>query len=385
MLLDPKTALLIAALLVLLNGLVLAYMRTDLPQDLRPAIRSWQQGTFLQALAYFFFASQEFFSIVVAMPLANSLLFVGLTCYWRALRQFNHQRDHWRMLLPMLIGTAFIFWFSIVFPSRTLRVAIGSLTMAIITAASAWDIGKYRRIPPPRSGRLLVGVFGTTAIFMIWRCLYAPFGISEEDSALVPSGLRTATSLVLLVLQGVATTGFLLLCTERIRRQLERAVSTDFLTGTLSRRSITEAGARGIENAIQNRQKYAVAIVDIDYFKRINDEHGHAAGDLVLKSIADSLRSVCRGSDLVGRLGGEEFAVLIEGADHEKARMAADRMRLAISSTLIKLKAEHIPVTASVGIACLNPDETSFDQVLQRADAALYCAKGQGRNCVVLA
>ncbi|MGH8107553.1 MAG: GGDEF domain-containing protein [Arenimonas sp.] len=385
MLLDPKTALLIVALLVLLNGMILAYMRTDLPLDLRTSIRSWQQGTFLQAVAYLCFASQEFFSIVFAMPLANSLLYVGMTCYWRALRQFNHQRDRWRLILPMALGAVLIFWFSFVFPSRILRVASGSLIMAIITGACAWDIARYRRIPPPRSARLLIGIFAATALFMVWRCIYSFNGVSEVDSALVPSGLRTATSLVLLAFQGMTTTGFLLLCTERIRRQLERAVSTDFLTGTLSRRSITEAGARGIENAILNKQKYAVAVVDIDYFKRINDQHGHAAGDLVLKSIANALRSVCRGSDLVGRLGGEEFAVLIEGADHEKARMAAERMRLAISSTPIKLNAEPIPVTASVGIACLDPEETTFDQVLQRADAALYRAKDQGRDCAVLA
>ncbi|MGH8106098.1 MAG: hypothetical protein ACREO2_07255, partial [Arenimonas sp.] len=213
MLLDPKTALLIVALLVLLNGMILAYMRTDLPLDLRTSIRSWQQGTFLQAVAYLCFASQEFFSIVFAMPLANSLLYVGMTCYWRALRQFNHQRDRWRLILPMALGAVLIFWFSFVFPSRILRVASGSLIMAIITGACAWDIARYRRIPPPRSARLLIGIFAATALFMVWRCIYSFNGVSEVDSALVPSGLRTATSLVLLAFQGMTTTGFLLLCT----------------------------------------------------------------------------------------------------------------------------------------------------------------------------
>ncbi len=385
MLLDPRTALIIAALLVLLNGMVLAYMRTDLPLDLRPAAKSWLQGTIMQAGAFLFFALQDFIPIVIAMPVANALLLAGLACYWHAIRKFNHQRITWRVILPPALGIGLIIFFSLVFPARISRVVIGSLTIAVITAGCAWDLAKYRRLPPPRSGRLLIGVFSLTSLYMIGRSVYAPMALSEHSSALTPSGLQTLTSLVLLALQGVTTTGFLLLCTERIRRQLERAVSTDFLTGTFSRRSITEAGTRAVENAIQNKQRFAVAIVDIDYFKRINDQYGHAAGDVVLKSIADALRSVCRGTDLVGRLGGEEFAVLIEGADDEKARMAADRMRLAISSTLIKLKAEPIPITASVGIACLSPEETTFDQVLQRADVALYCAKNKGRNCVVLA
>lgn len=387
MLLDPRTALIIAALLVLLNGMVLAYMRNDLPPDLRPATWSWQQGTIMQAGGFLFFALQDFLSLAVAMPVANSLLLIGLTSYRHAIRKFNHQRITWRVILPTAVGIGLILFFAVIYPSRILRVAIGSLTIAYIMAGCAWDLAKYRRIPPPRSARLLIGVFSATALYMVGRSIYGLTALSEQSTALTPSVLQTITSLVLLVLQGVTTTGFLLMCTERIRRQLERAVSTDFLTGTFSRRSITEAGTRAVENAIQNKQKFAVAIVDIDFFKRINDQHGHAAGDMVLKSIADALRSVCRGTDLVGRLGGEEFAVLIEGADHEKAQMAADRMRLAISAAPIKLKteAEPIPVTASVGIACLGPEETTFDQVLQRADVALYCAKDQGRNCVVLA
>ncbi|MEO7252462.1 MAG: GGDEF domain-containing protein [Arenimonas sp.] len=385
MLLDPRTALIIAALLLLINGTVLAYMRTDLPPDLRPATWSWQQGTILQAVGFLFFALQDFLPLAIAMPTANSFLLIGLTCYWHAIRKFNHQRITWAVIWPTSLGIGLILMFLLVFPSRILRVAIGSLTIAAIMAGCVWDLAKYQRVPSPRSGRLLIGVFSATALYMVGRSVYGLTALSENSSALTRSGLQTLTSLVLLVLQGVATTGFLLLCTERIRRQLERAVSTDFLTDTFSRRSITEAGSRAVENAIQHKLKFAVAIVDVDFFKRINDQYGHATGDLVLKSIADALRSVCRGTDLVGRLGGEEFAVLIEGADHEEARMVADSMRLAISSTLIKFKAEPIPVTASVGIACLDPEETTFDQVLQRADVALYSAKDKGRNCVVLA
>lgn len=168
-------------------------------------------------------------------------------------------------------------------------------------------------------------------------------------------------------------------------RELEVAVSTDFLTSVHSRRYITDAGNVAVERAIDSGMNLAVAVVDIDSFKQINDRFGHAIGDDVLKAVAEAMRHACRDSDTLGRYGGEEFAVLLEGVGRDHALAAAERLREAIAAVKVSCGDEIITPTASVGVARLSPGDTRFDQLLIRADRALYQAKAQGRNRVVIA
>jgi diguanylate cyclase (GGDEF)-like protein len=168
-------------------------------------------------------------------------------------------------------------------------------------------------------------------------------------------------------------------------REMEIAISTDFLTTVHSRRYITDAGNAAVERAIGNELSLAVAIVDIDHFKQINDRFGHAIGDEVLKAVAAAMRAGCRDSDTLGRYGGEEFAVLLQGINRDHALAAAERLRQAVAGVAVQCDDHTIAPTASVGIACMTIGDLDFDQLLIRADRALYQAKAQGRNRVVIA
>ncbi len=170
-------------------------------------------------------------------------------------------------------------------------------------------------------------------------------------------------------------------------REMEIAASTDFLTSVHSRRFITEAGARAVERARAEGSNHglAVAIVDVDHFKRINDRYGHAIGDEALKAVAAAMRAVCREGDLLGRYGGEEFAVLLRDIGPEHALAAAERLRRAVAGVNLQHGDETIAPTASIGVATLAPQDRSFDHLLTRADRALYRAKAEGRNRVVAA
>jgi diguanylate cyclase (GGDEF)-like protein len=128
-----------------------------------------------------------------------------------------------------------------------------------------------------------------------------------------------------------------------------------------------------------------VAIIDIDHFKRINDRFGHAVGDDVLKAVAAAMRMACRDSDLLGRYGGEEFAVLLRGIPPAHVAAAVERLRAAVAGVAVAHDGDTIAPTASIGVASLSPDDRDFDKLLIRADRALYEAKAQGRNRVVLA
>ena len=168
-------------------------------------------------------------------------------------------------------------------------------------------------------------------------------------------------------------------------REMEIAIATDFLTAVHSRRHITEAGHAAVAHAVAQGHHFAIAVVDIDHFKRINDRYGHAIGDEVLKAVAAAMRAACRDRDTLGRYGGEEFAVLLQGIGDAHALAAAERLRKAVAGVRVRAGDQFIVPTASVGVACLSPHDTGFDTLLIRADRALYRAKSEGRDRVVMA
>jgi diguanylate cyclase (GGDEF)-like protein len=126
----------------------------------------------------------------------------------------------------------------------------------------------------------------------------------------------------------------------------------------------------------------AVVMIDLDMFKRINDSYGHATGDRVLIAAINTLQTIIRHVDLFGRIGGEEFAVLLPQAHLHEATELAERLRVALAEMEVKVDELTIKVTASFGVAAVDVENESVADAMQRADTALYQAKSSGRNCV---
>ena len=174
----------------------------------------------------------------------------------------------------------------------------------------------------------------------------------------------------------------------RMQRQFRRMAETDALTGAANRRAFMQYLESQADLARRGSQPLSVIMVDLDHFKHINDTHGHGCGDRVLTGTVKAVQACLRERDMLGRLGGEEFAVVLPGAQGEAAIRAAERIRTAVSSQVFKDdRGEPIPVTASLGLAFAdesNAMETA-ESLLQMADEALYEAKGAGRNRVMIA
>ena len=185
--------------------------------------------------------------------------------------------------------------------------------------------------------------------------------------------------------EAIGTTAFVLLCSDRMRRQLEITAATDDLTGLANRRTLIAHGKARFRSHEAKRQGLAIAVLDLDAFKSINDSHGHEAGDQALVHVAECLRQAARKLDLVARSGGEEFVVIMEGLDGDEAGAAVERMRCAVEAELFRAGTVLVPITVSAGVAVALPGDKSFDDILRRADNALYQAKANGRNCVMLA
>lgn len=173
---------------------------------------------------------------------------------------------------------------------------------------------------------------------------------------------------------------------ERIvdmQAELRRKASHDDLTGIVNRRMVLEMLGREHHRAMRDLKPLAVALLDIDFFKRINDRFGHPTGDAVLRGTVARITASIRISDLAGRYGGEEFLILMPRCDEVTARQVAERVRMAIASTPIVVGDRQIEVTASLGVAATVAPETTTPRLLiANADAALYRAKEGGRNRV---
>jgi len=170
----------------------------------------------------------------------------------------------------------------------------------------------------------------------------------------------------------------------RQARHLQNLASTDDLTGLANRRALMAFANDAVERAHRDQVALAVLMIDIDHFKRINDSHGHAVGDQVLRHASRVLAAGLRERDRLGRVGGEEFVAVLPGATLAQARQVAERMRNAIDAARLIGPSGEVRFTVSIGVAGAQMAE-SADALLERADAALYAAKNGGRNAVVIA
>lgn len=195
-------------------------------------------------------------------------------------------------------------------------------------------------------------------------------------AALLSQHRRTAQELELRVTERTAEL-------SATMAKLQQIAVTDSLTGLLNRRALYDALRHELVRSERYSHPLAVIVFDVDHFKSVNDRHGHAAGDEVLRHVASIATKVIRNTDTVARYGGEEFVVVAPETDLPNALRLAERLRTALRSSDIPLDQDAtLSVTASFGVALLQPGEHSPDNVLRRADQALYAAKAAGRDRV---
>ena len=290
------------------------------------------------------------------------------------------------------------------------RNALVALTLL---AQAAWLL--HLALPPARAllherGRLML-VLGTwlLALLLALRAGLVVFGGAWPEEQAVAPHIQAQTYLVTLAVLLLNTTGYLLMHMGRAIDHQRAAATRDTLTGALTRGPLLEAFEQGLALAVRERQPYAALMLDLDRFKRVNDEHGHQAGDAVLRQFARRVSHRLRRHDLLGRYGGEEFLVLLPGTDLAGARAVAENIRQAIEREPFSFEARSIPVTVSVGVHAHSPhaaqgpfptaaegspasgsppaprDSARVEPMIAAADRALYAAKRNGRNRVEVA
>ncbi|GIL18294.1 MAG: GGDEF domain-containing protein [Oligoflexia bacterium] len=169
-------------------------------------------------------------------------------------------------------------------------------------------------------------------------------------------------------------------------QQLIEKAEKDVLTGAFTKRALLEKGPEAIKRAEFLNEELSILVLDIDFFKKINDGYGHAAGDYVIRQMSLIINSkLIRSHDYYARYGGEEFVLILSGAPQKNAHEVAERIRTTIQGSEFIFEGKQIPVTISIGLATRKPNESNWDELFKRADEALYQSKQNGRNRVTIA
>jgi len=223
---------------------------------------------------------------------------------------------------------------------------------------------------------IVLSVFLTLGIMLRMETSVEDTMIALLVALIVPSLVATPVGIVLLGLMHDL---------EAARRRAHELACTDLLTGVLNRRRFIELAAGELERARSQHGHCAIVLLDIDYFKDINDRHGHHAGDKVLKSVARACIVSLREEDHFARWGGEEFVACLPALDPAAARTLAERLRIAVREAGAHHDGQVLKVTVSIGVSSLETTLHAFDEMMVHADRAMYQAKVGGRDAVVWA
>lgn len=368
--LDGPTLAFVTVCIVALLGLflILAWLQQ---RDMR-ALAWWGAAYLIGASSLALWAApRPWISIPPEIPFA--MIFVACGMIWNGVRLFRSRR-----ILPVASVAGAVVWLLLcqlpVFPAASMpRVILGVLVVATYTFFVAFDLWRERRKSLYSRTLAIVVPCLHAAIFLMPLAIRGLMPEVYAVSWLAVFALET-------ILYAVGTAFLVLLMVKDHSVDLYRhAASTDFLTGLLNRRAFLENALRICAQQAARGKPVTMLVFDLDHFKSINDRFGHNVGDDALRVFAQVIRKSMRSNDVIGRLGGEEFAAIV-AESAELTAPIAERVRANFEAAGVNIAGNSIGATVSIGAATANDVVTNIDALIARADAALYRAKGDGRN-----
>ncbi len=382
--LDIRTVLLLSMVITLVLGLSLVAAWRSGDDALARAQRLWVRGCAVQPLAWVLLGLRGAIPDVFSVLLANLLIVASFADFGAALVRLRGARPPWRavglLLTAVAVTQAAFIWLR---PSLQARVVLISAALLLLSVAAVRAVWRLQAAPRPRSHWLVALAFGLGALVLAVRIVVEGLLSPGLATLLQGSPMQSLVFVYGAVVPIASTIGFLLIGNDRHIAELQRLVALDPLTGALNRRTLERQADALLQQAQRRGQAYSLLLLDADHFKQVNDTLGHDAGDEVLRAVVAVLRQGLRPADLVGRLGGEEFVVVLPDAGTAAALQRAEQVRAAVAALRFEVAGRRVPLTVSIGLATAGAE--SFADLLRRADHAMYAAKHAGRNRVELA
>jgi len=382
MMLDVGTLFTVTILVMALLGLLLILVWLQ-NRGMR-ALAWWGAAYLLGGMSVWLLGARGTTQDLLSIDLANALLFVACGLTWSGARLFDG-----RGIKPvaMLIGT-FMWVGACQIPgfvaSMDARVILSSVIISGYTMVIAFEFWRGRAEPLGSRWPAIV-VLGAHSVLFLLRI---PFALANPlDSGGLLWGNGWFAIIVLESLLYAIAFAVIVVAMAKERMELKHKITalSDPLTGIANRRAFFDEALKRLDPANNDARPLAVLLFDLDRFKKINDRFGHGIGDKVLRLFAEKATSNLRQADLVGRLGGEEFAAMLSGIELSTAFMLAEQIRIAFAAAARVIDGHRVAATTSAGIALLTAAESDIDSLLARADQALYVAKARGRDRVEIA
>jgi len=348
------------------------------------AVAWWASAHLMRAISVMLYGLYGSVPDLLSIDLPNVLLFSSFGVTWNGARVFNG-----REALPgSLIAGAGLWLLASQWPGfepgSEVRGQLSALIIATYTWLTAHEFWRGRNEPLVSRWPAIVLFFTHGAMFLLRTPLNSLLHGKDSDGLLSSAWLSVLSLEAFLM---TIATAFILLAMSKERTELRHktAAMTDPLTGLLNRRAFLQDAESLLQQQTARDRPIAVLLIDLDHFKSINDRFGHAVGDKVLQIFAKTTRGGLRQADLVGRLGGEEFTVVLADASLDNAYLVADRLRKAFAAGAAVVDGEAIYATASIGVAVIIDPRQDLAKLITLADQALYLAKARGRNRVEVA
>ena len=348
------------------------------------AVAWWGCAHLLRAASVMLFGMYGSVSDVISIDLANVILFTSFAALWTGARVFDG-----RSVQPVfLVGGAIVWVIACRMPlfqnMLEARVLLSSGLVTAYTWATAYEFWRGRNEPLVSRWPAIFMLFAHGSLFLLRTPLSQVLPWSPTDQMFNSVWLSVLSFEALLFTIAIS---FILLAMAKERTELRHktAALVDPLTGIANRRAFMEGAAALAQRQSGVARPAAVLLADLDHFKSINDRFGHAVGDRVLQVFAASTSELLGPNDMIGRLGGEEFAIVLSDAQHDDAVATADRIRSAYAEAAVAIAGHEIGGTVSIGVAVSEEGLLDVAALLAQADEALYCAKERGRDRVEVA
>lgn len=379
--LDIRTIIVTLIMTALLFGI--GTLGLNVPAERRLAVRLWGGGNLIMAVGWLLLALRNTIPDWPSIVLGNTFLIAALFCELSAIsllvqRPLSLQRQ---AVTVLAFGLSFHFLLQSGAPAQY-RIILIAGTLFVIALRVLYQLHSNRDESLRNPRRMMQVFFLISAIASLLRLIHYGFLHTDAGSLFEPTPVQVLNFLSYYITVIGGGTAFMLMLSDLSYKELLLVASQDSLTGLRNRRSFMDAATRDLALANRHPRPLAMLMLDVDFFKSINDTRGHAAGDEVLRQLGTLLQAAMRESDLLGRYGGEEFCMLLVDVSLDDARRSAERLRQCIEEQPIYHDAQRIAVTTSIGVAAWHAGQ-SLDQLLSEADHALYRAKAAGRNKVM--
>jgi diguanylate cyclase (GGDEF)-like protein len=379
-LVNPRTFLLVANLLGFFCALVLWVQQRSFPDDIK-GLGEWAVAVVLIGVASGLSSMRGLLSDFLAIVVSSAVLLLGQFLLIVGLQRYSGRQPKWRPALDSIAAVVVVITF-LTYVTHHYQGRIFLMASAHVLLFSAGAVLAWQARPSGFGSRFLLLFFVLGTVVAVWRITTLTGGIIENEDVFDRDPIQQIfLAMFSLGVLGLSI-GFLLITNERLRAELEFMATRDPMTGVLNRRAFFSQAAVEWARCMRSHRPLSLLTSDIDFFKKVNDTHGHQVGDLVIKDFATRAQQMLRMPDVLARFGGEEFTILLPDTGLTEARNVAERIRREIENHRDKALPRY---TVSIGLSVTHGkagDAADIEALIAEADACLYRAKQGGRNRV---